>query len=259
MGFVKSSEEVNARISLTPEFYDAEALTVYFQTTDEVAAKLLPPPLKPASQPLGVVFIANYPKTNWGLPYYESAICLSARHGGEEGIFVLSMPVTNDLALILGREIFGYPKKMAEINLEKEGSDIRGWTERHGIRFIEIKAKMSGKFNNEPAQKLIMESLQSNPDLLIFNFKCFGAPERNGFDYNPRLMKEIVTRKPKRIELGEAELIIRPSEYDPWDDVIIKEVFGATYTVSDMIMLPGKIVAEADPGEFLPYAYMKVD
>lgn len=259
MGFVKSTEEINARNAPTAEFYDAEALTVYFRTTVEVAARLLPPPLKPAAQPLGAVFIANYPKTNWGLPYLESALCLSAQHGSEEGIFVLSMPVTNDIALILGREIFGYPKKMAEISLEREGNDIRGWTERHGIRFLEVKAKMSGVFNNESAQKLVMESLQSNPDFLIYNFKYFGAPEGNGFDYNPRLMKEIVTRKLKRVELGEAELVLRPSEYDPWDDVIVEEVFGAIYSMSDMTMLPGKIVAEADPAEFLPFAYMKLD
>ena len=232
---------------------------VYFQTKGEIAARLLPPPLKPAALPLGAVFIANYPKTNWGLPYLESALVLSAQHGGDEGSSILSMPVTNDIALILGRETFGYPKKMAEIRLEKEGNDIRGWTERHGIRFLEIKAKMSGRFNNEVAQKLIMERLQSNPDISVYNFKLFPAPEGNGFDYNPRLMKEIVTRKPKLVELEEAELILRPSTHDPWNDVIIEEVFGAIYSVGDMTMLPGKIVAEADPAEFLPYAFMKLD
>lgn len=118
---------------------------------------------------------------------------------------------------------------------------------------------MSGKFNDEAAQKSIMESLQSKTDFSVYNFKHFTAPEMNGFDYNHKLMKETVTHKPQRVELGKAELILRPSEYNPWNEVTIEKVFGAIYSVSDMTMLPGEIVAEVDLAEFVPYAYMKLD
>ena len=59
--------------------------------------------------------------------------------------------------------------------------------------------------------------------------------------------------------MGEAELILRPSEHDPWDDVEIVRVLGAMYTVGDSTMLPGSVVAEADQAEFAPYAFMKLD
>ena len=259
MGFVKTVEEISEKYQPNGEFYDAEVLTVYFETKSEVVERLLPPPLKPAALPIGAAFVANYPKTNFGVTYLESALFLLAQHNGEEGAYCLSMPVTNDIALILGREVFGYPKKMAEIGLERKGNDIRGWTERHGTRFFEVKAKLEGKFNDVGVQQMMSEEIESNPDVTVYNFKYFPAPERVGFDYNPRLVKEVVQRKNKSIEMGEAELKFQPSGDDPWVDVEIVRVYGAIYTVGDNTMLPGSVVAEADQVEFAPFAFMKLD
>jgi len=259
MGFVKTVEEISEKYQPNGEFYDAEVLTVYFETKSEVVERLLPPPLKPAALPIGAAFVANYPKTNFGVTYLESALFLLAQHNGEEGAYCLSMPVTNDIALILGREVFGYPKKMAEIGFERKGNDIKGWTERHGTRFFEVKAKLEGKFNDVGVQQMMSEEIESNPDVTVYNFKYFPAPERVGFDYNPRLVKEVVQRKNKSIEMGEAELKFQPSGHDPWVDVEIVRVYGAIYTVGDNTMLPGSVVAEADQVEFAPFAFMKLD
>lgn len=259
MGFVKTVEEISEKYQPNGEFYDAEVLTVYFETKSEVVERLLPPPLKPAALPIGAAFVANYPNTNFGVTYLESALFLLAQHNGEEGAYCLSMPVTNDIALILGREVFGYPKKMAEIGFEREGDDIRGWTERHGTRFFEVKARLNGKFNDVGVQQLMADEIESNPDVTVYNFKYFPAPEREGFDYNPRLVKEVVKRKNKSVEMGEAELILQPSEHDPWIDVEIVRVYGAIYTVGDNTMLPGSVIAEADQAEFTPFAFMKLD
>jgi alkylation response protein AidB-like acyl-CoA dehydrogenase len=37
-----------------------------------------------------------------------------------------------------GRDIFGFPKKKADIHVEKDGKNARGWVERHGQRFVEV-------------------------------------------------------------------------------------------------------------------------
>lgn len=259
MGFVKNLDEISKQHKRNAEFYDAEVLTVYFETKQDVVVKLLPPPLRPAALPIGAAFVANYPKTNFGVSYLETALFLLAQYNGEEGAYCLSMPVTNDIALILGREVFGYPKKMASIKFEREGNDVRGWTERHGIRFLEIKANLSGKFNDTAAQAFITETMKSDPDVVVYNFKYFPAPEREGFDYNPRLIKEIVKRNPKSMEMGEAEIMFRPSDHDPWCDVEIEKIYGAVYTVGHNTMLPGSVVSETSQSEFMPYAFMKVD
>jgi acetoacetate decarboxylase len=171
MGFIKSLEEIAKEYQQNSVFYDAEMLTVYFETTPEVIKRLLPPPLKPAKYPIGGAFVANYPKTSFGVTYLESALFLQAEYNGEEGAYCLAMPVTNDMALILGREVFGYPKKMADIYIKRNGEKVEGWTERHNTRFFEVRAKLTGRFNDEAAQKMIMERMASNMGLVVYNFK----------------------------------------------------------------------------------------
>ncbi|MFO7965007.1 MAG: acetoacetate decarboxylase family protein [Desulfobacterales bacterium] len=259
MGFIKTDEEIAKRISRSADFYDAEVLMVYFETRDDVVNRLLPPPLRPSIAPVGGIFVANYPKTNFGVSYLESALFLTAQHNGDEGIFFLAMPVTDDMAMIGGREVFGYPKKMAKIDVKKEGATVKGWTERHGIRFVEIEAQLTGKFNDTAFQQLMLENMAPDSDVVVYNFKHFPAPEGGGFDFNPRLIREIVTRRPKTTEMGKAEITLRSSEHDPWVEVEIVRVLGAVYATGDNTMLPGVVVAEVDQTEFFPYAFMKVD
>jgi hypothetical protein len=80
---------------------------------------------------------------------------------------------------------------------------------------------MSGKFNDEAAQKSIMESLQSKADFLVYNFKYL------------LLMK--------------------------WNEVTFEKVFGAISSVGEMSMLSGDIVTEVDPAELLPSANINLD
>ena len=44
MGFVKTLEEISEKYRVKGEFYNAEVLTVYFETKPEIVERLLPPP-----------------------------------------------------------------------------------------------------------------------------------------------------------------------------------------------------------------------
>jgi acetoacetate decarboxylase len=263
MGFVKTLEQILAGRNETADFYDAEMLVVFWETKPEIVARLLPPPLKPTPEPLVTAFVANYPRTNFDVTYNESALFLRAEHEGEEGGYCLAMPVTNDIAMAGGREIFGFPKKIADVRLDREGDTLVGWTERRGIRFMEIRAKMTGKLNVEDAATMLMDPEAVNPDgssdSVSYLFKHFPAPEGMGFDYNPRLVKQVTTMRPKEIQFGEAEVILQPSDYDPWAEVEIVRVLGAVRTVGDNSMKSGAVVAEVDQIEFAPHAFLKWD
>ncbi|RJP22371.1 MAG: hypothetical protein C4520_08265, partial [Candidatus Abyssobacteria bacterium SURF_5] len=249
MGFVKTYEEIAQMQRETGEFYEAQMLAVVWETKPEIVRRLLPPPLEPAERPLAFGFIADYPRTNFGVTYLEAALFLQARFKGETGAYCLSMPVTNDMAMAGGREVYGYPKKIAKIELNREGSDVEGWVERHGVRFLDVRAKLSGKFNMEGAQDVFSQILSQNGDgvVVAFNFKHFPAPEGGAFDYSPRLIREEVEFRPYLIEGGEAEIILNHSEYDPWDEVEVVKTLGAIYTHSNNIMRRGAVVAEVDP------------
>jgi acetoacetate decarboxylase len=61
------------------------------------------------------------------------------------------------------------------------------------------------------------------------------------------------------MQMGEAELVFRSSDHDPWSEVEVVRVLGAIYTIGNNTMLPASVVAEVDQVEFAPYAFMKMD
>ncbi len=245
----------------TGDFYDAELISVYWETKLEIIENLLPPPLKPAKHPVASAFIANYPRTNFGVTYKEAALFLNAEYGGITGAYCLAMPVDNDIALILGRETFGYPKKMANLHLKKENDHVEGWVERHGNRFIEISANLNNKTNAKDAMKILLDLglNPAKPGLHTYNFKYFSAPDFYSFDYNPRLIREEITMQPTTMIISEVEIELNFSEDDPWSEVEVERVLGGVYLVSNNQMRPGEVVAETDVEVFRPYAYGKLD
>lgn len=262
MGFVKTFEQILANTRATADFYDAQMLIVYWETKREIIEKLLPLPLKPTTHPIALAFIADYPSTNFDVAYREGALFISAEFDGEEGSYCLSMPVTSDMAMAGGREFFGFPKKMADIHYRKDGESIEGWAERRGTRFMEIHAKLTGEFNDPAALDILAATSMAedgSTKRISYNFKHFPAPEGGGFDYAPRLVKQETVFRPKEMQFGKAEIIFKPSNYDPWAEVEVVKMLGAVYTRGDNSMLGGKVVAEAGPMEFAPYAFLKWD
>ena len=261
MGFLKTFEEITKNYRETADFYDAEMLIVLWETKPDIVKRLLPPPLKPARKPLAIAFVANYPRTNFGVSYLESALLLRAEFNGEAGNYCLSMPVTNDIAMAAGREIFGYPKKIANIQFNRRGKVAEGLAERHSVRFFEVRAELTGKFNVDEAQGIFGEVFGTGGSRVgvSYNFKHFPSPEGMGFDYHPRLVREEVEFRPNSAEAGKAEILLRPSDYEPWVEVEIVRLLGAIYTIGNNSMRKGKVVAEVDPMAFAPYAFLKWD
>ena len=259
MGFVKTADEIAGKSLGTFDFFDSERLTVLYETEPEIVERLLPLPLKPGKRPIAIAYVANFPRTNWGLPYLEAALFLRAEYEGVEGSYCLAMPVTNDIAMAGGREVFGFPKKIGQIQLSRSGDKVQGWVDRHGVRLLELRTKLSGRFNTTDAQGIFAEVFKPHANTAYYNFKHFSAPDWSTFDYTPRLVRGEVKMQLKSQELGEAEITLRSSDHDPWSEVEIARVLGAIYTVADSSMLKAKVVAVADPVTFAPYSFLKGD
>ena len=125
-----------------------------------------------------------------------------------------------------------------------------------------MQAKLTGNINAPDAAHLLVangKNEEGELSAISYNFKHFPAPEGEGLDYNPRLVRQETIIRPKELQLGEAEVKLRPSDYDPWAEVEIVRLIGATYTIGNNSMLRGSVIAESNPEEFLPYAFLKWD
>lgn len=250
MGFVKTDRDLNDYFKLGVRQFDgAKMMGVMFQTRPEIVARLLPPPLMPADMPGGLIFIAQYPETNLGPGYREAALYLSCQYEKEQGTYCLSMPIDSEPSRMHnGRDIFGLPKKMCQINLEKEGNKVSGWVERFGIRFVEINIELSGSLPEVP------------PTGPSFTFKAMPRIDlKPGFDGPVLLCKQKTEVRMKSFEIGVPEVIMQPSVADPWSEVEIEQATIGFFMESDNTMLPGEVITEVDPEAFLPFYFKMTD
>ena len=270
MSFVRDIEEIKKKFEnrKTSDFGSAEMIMVFWETKPEIIERLLPPPLEPYSFPFATAFVANYPETNFGLPYLESALFIRCQFKGVVGNYCLAMHLDGpgkDIAMAGGRENIGFPKKLANIELKKdlENKKVEGYSERNGTRNIEVKLNISGRFNDKETPKILVDiglipGKMKNPRAISYNFKHFWAGD-GGFDYNPRLIEQETVFKPSKFLMSEADVKIGSSIHDPWAEVEIVRVLGGMYQEGNNSMLRGEVVAEVDPEKFLPYAFLKWD
>lgn len=249
MGFVKTKEELDRYYDLgVRHFPGARMAGVMFAAEGETVAPLLPPPLQPADLPGGLVFIAEYPETNLGPGYREAALFLRCKYRDEAGNYCLSMPIDSEPRMHNGRDIFGFPKKMARIHLERAGSRVHGWVERKGIRFVELTVDLAGS----------MESLP--PTGPTFLFKAMPRIDLTpGFDGPVFLARQKTDVEMASLEIGTGELKLAPSDTDPWTDIGTCQVMMAFFLVSNNTMRPGEILGEVDPAAYLPHYFRMTD
>ncbi len=92
---------------------------------------------------------AHYPDTSFG-PYNEFFVAVPCLFDGQLFLYVPFIYVDNDSACAAGREIGGWPKKMATIVMDKVGSEYRCSAERRGKRFASGSMKVGGKLFSTP-------------------------------------------------------------------------------------------------------------
>lgn len=251
MGFIRSQEEIDRYYSLgVREFPGARMLGLMYETKPEIIAKLLPPPLEPAAERWALCYIAHFPDTNLGPGYREGAIFIRCKYKDEVGNYCLSMPLDGtDDRIFNGRDIYGFPKKVGTVGLNTGEGFAEGWIERHGVRFVNIRAELKVKLDAPP--------LKVGPSFL-FKFMP-SASLKPGFDGPVLLVKQRTEINYHSFEMGPGEIQFAPSIHDPWSEIECVRVMTSYYFTSTNRMLPGEVVGEADPEKFLPYSFSRTD
>jgi acetoacetate decarboxylase len=247
-------------------FFDAEMAMVLFRTDPDVVKRIIPEPLKPLAEPFAMAFIAKYPKTNFGSVYNEAALTLVVEYEGKVGGYCLTMPVTEDMALIGGREVFGFPKKIAdEISLERTENGVKGRYVRKGIELMNLSMSFDEEVEANKLVEILSTLTSQEPGeewkAISYNFKFFQSPQMIGFDYKPRLVKQVTTFRPSsRIKLSyNFDLKLGSSDRDPLAEIPVKEPIIGFYGIFTNTMHPGEVIAEVREEQFIRYAFSKID
>lgn len=121
---------------------NAKVLAVEARVSREAALALLPAALRLPDPPTATLFVADYPETQFGSVYHEAAVLLHVEDAAGPALHCPWMVVDDDAALILGREVLGFPKKMAEIRLEAREGGMVGTVRRRGTEVMRLEATL---------------------------------------------------------------------------------------------------------------------
>ena len=230
--------------SQLPDIWSTGVAAVWETAPDAVAA-VLPPPLKPTGRPLVRVNISKVDLP--GYPLGAGSFAVAAAHDGVEGWYPLVMPMTHERALTGGREVFGEPKKLGEVTVERDGRTVRASLARHGIAFVEVRGTADGELPlPEPARKT------------DFYFKFLPAVDGSGFDADPVLVHCLRNERVRRLERVTGDVVLRESAYDPVADLPVRRLLGITIgeKTSDQ---RGTVVERVDARALLPYIHQRYD
>jgi hypothetical protein len=92
---------------------------------------------------------AHYRDSSMG-PYDEFILTVPCLHKGEMYLHVPFIYVNTDRAMASGREIGGWPKKLADIRMDRVGNDYRCSLDRRGERIASVGMQVGGKLFSTP-------------------------------------------------------------------------------------------------------------
>ena len=131
-------------------YRDAFYLVADLELDVERAARFVPWPLELARPGRAQVFTGYFPTNTFGSVYRESGVFFEVLHRGTRAIYSPWMLVDDDVALIIGRELLGYPKKLGEIAWHHEGNEINGLVRRRGHTLLAMQGTLGERIAQPP-------------------------------------------------------------------------------------------------------------
>ncbi len=106
-------------------FYDREFIVVTYRTDPEILRAVVPEPLEIGEPIVKYEFIRMPNSTGFG-DYTETGQVIPVTFQGKPGAFVHSMYLDDDAPITGGREIWGFPKKLARPKVIHDGDVVVG-------------------------------------------------------------------------------------------------------------------------------------
>jgi len=228
------SMPVDAPLFCKPPIYykNAEAIAFAYETDEDSAADILPEGLELTSPPTASVLFLRYPFSTLGV-YDEVILGLSCTWQGSPRFYIAHIVVNSDVPLAAGREIWGYPKKFAEITFQKERDLILGAMERPKDNRI-----CTGVIRPEAPLELVEGEPVPSLSLRVIP----GAEEGAA----PSVMELIeVPPQSTTIEAWQGSGSLQfdsTSDLDPWHKIEVRQMLTAIYRRYDFVLNYGRVI-----------------
>jgi acetoacetate decarboxylase len=239
------AQRVDHEIDATRAPIATEAITVTYLSDPDIVRAVLPRPLEPQAEPVVRISLQRV-VIEGRKPFGSAVFSVAARHEDQMGDYPLFMPQSTEQSVTGGRETFGEPKKLAQIEVERDGDQVRAAVTRHGHELIALQGTVTGPLDLPPDQANVE-----------FYFKFLRAPDGDGIT-DPHLVYGTYHRHYELFEAIEGEVKLGDSPLDPVADIAIRQIRSITWCRRRTIQTAR--IATAVPQEWLlPYVHQRYD
>jgi acetoacetate decarboxylase len=206
-------------------------INILFRTAPAILQELVPAPLTPNPDNLAFIYIGvfNVPQK---AVYKEAGIGIPAFFGETIGSYLVYLYLDPALAIIPGREIWGWPKKDANITFTEENGVFSASVSRDGTTLI--RASVNASENVDP--------IPDQPSTPSFNLKLIPSVRKN---HPPDVLQltttQVVSRK-KELHRGPATLAFNSTVEDPLGNIPVIEILSGEQSIEDMSLDCGDVL-----------------
>ncbi|WP_237720562.1 MULTISPECIES: acetoacetate decarboxylase family protein [Rhodococcus] len=231
-------------------------LTVAYPTTEDIAAVVLPRPLSPAASPEVLIWVAEFIGASFTAgdgtvetrpAYMQAGINLRCRHGDTEGAYAIGTYVEGLNHGILGRELFGLPKKQSRnVHLHDHGRHLDfAVSNAAGATLI------SGTVDHAATPPADERTAAIVPDWFTTQFtaKIIPSADGAGFDISRLVRIPFAFTVTGPLRQGEASLEFTESGSDPLHILAVKGSVRTTYGHARLDIDYGTYLDHLDPAD----------
>jgi acetoacetate decarboxylase len=214
-------------------FVNREFIIITYRTDRELLEKIIPEPLQLA-EPLVKYEFINMPDSSGLGSYTETGQVIPVTFNGEAGGFTHAMYLNNFPGIVIGRELLGFPKVLAQPRLEVRGDFLVGTLDYNGMRVATATMRYKKK---EIDKATALKSLQVPGFLLKI------IPHVDGTHRICELVRyqahDVVV---KGAWTGVGTLELHPHCEVPVANLPVREVVSAVHMLTDLTLEFGEVV-----------------
>ena len=223
------------------KYFDSKIVTVVFKTSPEVLRKLVPQPLIPNPDNLMFAYtsslnVQDYQSGGFSFPggnYFEIVIGIPVGFNMTKGNYCVVMYLDKGpTGVPIGREIWGYPKKFANITFDEGEGKVSSRVARFGTTIM--------KLNFERTQKV--EPVPPRPPTPTFNLKLIPSVRKDAPPDVMQLTSTVSELKRKEMWRGKGSLEFGSLSADPLGDIPVLQIIAAQYEVAEGSLPFGEVV-----------------
>jgi acetoacetate decarboxylase len=208
-------------------------LAIIFRTSQDVLGDLVPEPLVANPDGQMVIYIAALNVVSPArIGYLEAGIMIPASDGREAGVYLPVLYLDKTLPIVIGREVWGYPKYQADLSLKEEAGVVRARVISEGTTLIDAELRLEN-----PIPPTIGSP---NTFFLLKRIPAVTGPSE--FDVKQLVTAVLRDENQQEMRPGIAKLRLGSTATDPLERIPVLDIVQGVFFTGGFVLDYGRIV-----------------